>query len=184
MWRRRRQPRREQQRPGTDVKIASKMRRFRTWQRQWRYLYLRFVRLQGSPEAIARGLAVGAFAGVFPIFGFQIIMGVLLAVLVRGNKLIAAVSTWISNPFTYVPLFAFNFQVGRWLLQTQQLNFPSMDELEWNQLIQMGTDFMLTLLVGCSVVGIVVAVLSYVGGLWLIQHLRHRHHSKRLKRVR
>ena len=144
-------------------------------------MYLRFVRLQGPPKAIARGLAVGAFAGMFPIFGFQTIVGVLLAVLVRGNKLAAAASTWISNPLTYVPLFTFNFQVGQWLLRTSAVKIQHLEQLDINQLLHMGIGVITTLFVGCSVMGAVAAVCSYGGGLWLIQHLRRHHRSQRLR---
>ncbi|MFS8808493.1 DUF2062 domain-containing protein, partial [Synechococcus sp. R6-10] len=86
-------------------------RRDPSWKRWLRYLYLRLLRLQSSPKEIARGLAVGVFAGCFPIFGFQTLAALVLAVPFRGNKLAAAAGTWVSNPFTYVPIYAFNYQV-------------------------------------------------------------------------
>ncbi|MGB3200701.1 MAG: DUF2062 domain-containing protein, partial [Nodosilinea sp.] len=86
------------------------------WRRQIRYIYLRFLRLQGTSEQLARGLASGVFSGCFPLFGFQIILGIATATLLRGNRIMAAAATWVSNPFTYVPLFTFNYQVGVWLI--------------------------------------------------------------------
>ena len=53
--------------------------------RYLRYFYYRFIRLRSSPEAIARGLAAGVFAGCFPLFGLQTIIGVALAATVRGS---------------------------------------------------------------------------------------------------
>ncbi|MGB7312113.1 MAG: DUF2062 domain-containing protein, partial [Nodosilinea sp.] len=86
------------------------------WRRQIRYVYLRFLRLQGTPEQLARGLASGVFSGCFPLFGFQIVLGIAAATVLRGNRIMAAAATWVSNPFTYVPIFAFNYQVGLWLV--------------------------------------------------------------------
>ncbi|WP_299412610.1 DUF2062 domain-containing protein [Acaryochloris sp. IP29b_bin.148] len=152
-----------------------------TWQRRGRYFYLRFIRLQGSPDAIARGLAVGAFAGMFPIFGFQILFGVFLAAWVRGNKLTAAAATWISNPFTYLPLFAFNFRVGQWLLQAKEFEFGQLQQLHWQELLALGPNFIATWLAGCFVMGCLAGVIGYIVGLWLILRLRQNHSSRQGK---
>ena len=50
--------------------------------------------------------------GCFPFFGLQTLLGMALASLVRGNHLLAAAGTWISNPFTYLPLYWFNYNLG------------------------------------------------------------------------
>lgn len=146
------------------------------WQRKLRYLYLRFVRLQGSPEQLARGMASGVFAGSFPLFGFQILIGVAIATVLRGNRIMAAASTWISNPFTYLPLFAFNYQVGVWLLGGgAMMDFSDLDGLKgW---MDMGTEVSVRLMLGSTVVGLALALLSYQLGLPLIRRIRHRRPS-------
>jgi len=95
------------------------------WRRMVRYLALRVMRMQATPRAIARGIAAGAFSGLFPFFGLQIIIAVALCVPLRGNKIAAAAATWISNPFTYVPIYLFNLQVGQWILGQQQPFMPA-----------------------------------------------------------
>lgn len=143
--------------------------------RYWRgarYLYLRVLRSEGSTGAIARGLAAGAFAGMFPFFGAQTILGVGLAFAVRGNKLAAAAGTWISNPFTYAPIYWFNYQLGRWLLGTS-----AEIAIDWQsprQLLQSGIAVVRPLLLGCAVAGFFTAIAVYVLGLWLIPRLRRR----------
>lgn len=142
------------------------------WKRKLRYLYLRIIRLRSTTPAIARGLAMGVFAGLFPFFGAQTILGVLLAILVRGNKLTAAVGTWISNPLTYVPIYIFNFKVGQFLLGTHELS----TDVDWTstaELLQAGKTFAITLLLGCSVIGAIGAIIAYFLGLWLIPRLRN-----------
>lgn len=132
--------------------------------RHCRYLYLRFCRLRGTPSSIARGLACGVFAGCFPLFGLQTIMGVLLAVIFRGNKFAAAVGTWISNPLTYVPVFAFNYKVGEFLLGFQDTVLPidfEQNWQSWSTLIESGLDFIFTLFLGCFWVGLTCAFTSY-----------------------
>ncbi len=139
--------------------------------RYGRYLNWRFIRMRGTPEYIARGLAVGVFAGLFPIFGLQTIVGVALATLVQGHKIAAAAGTWVSNPLTYLPIYAINFQVGQWLLNSQE-EFVSESILSFQQLVQHGTQFVTSLFLGCLVMGIIGGILSYFMGLKLIRWWR------------
>jgi uncharacterized protein len=151
------------------------------WRRLLRYVYLRFLRLRGSPREIARGLAVGVFAGWFPLFGLQIILSVALAALVRGNKLVAAASTWVSNPLTYIPIYLFNFRVGQWLLRSQDWQFSRETLLSLRTIRELGNEFILVLFTGSLVMGLAVAVTSYGLGLWLTRYLRRRHWGDRFK---
>lgn len=143
----------------------------RSWRRRLQYWYWRLVRLQGKPEAIARGLACGVFAGLFPIFGLQTIVGVILAIFLRGNKIVAAAGTWISNPLTYVPIYAFNFHVGKWLLN-QHDEFTDVSLHSWAQVKELGTEILITLFAGCFVVGLICSILSYFLGVHLIRQIR------------
>lgn len=148
------------------------------WQRRFRYLYLRFLRLQGHPRELARGLAAGVFAGLYPLFGLQTIIGVAIALRIRGNPLVAAAGTWVSNPFTYVPIYAFNYQVGRWLLGINTpVNFDTAHSYEnWQA---MGTEVAIALFLGCTVVGLGCSILSYVVGLPLITRIQRRYRALR-----
>jgi uncharacterized protein len=141
------------------------------WRRRLQYCHWRLVRMQGKPEAIARGLACGVFAGLFPIFGFQTIIGVFLAFIFRGNKILAAAGTWISNPLTYVPIYAFNFHMGKWLLNKHD-DFTDVSLQSWQQVQALGSEIILTLFVGCFAVGLVCSILSYVLGVWSIRRIR------------
>jgi hypothetical protein len=150
----------------------------RGWQRNVQYWVYRIVRLQGSPDAIARGLAAGVFSGWFPWFGFQIIIAVLLATMVRGNRLAAAIATWVSNPFTYVPIFAFNYQIGQWLLPGEsQLHLGNITSRQ--DLMNLGSDILLALVVGCVVVGLAVSFMTYGLGWRLVHRLRRRRFNRR-----
>jgi uncharacterized protein (DUF2062 family) len=143
-----------------------------------RYWYLRLVRLQGHPREIARGIAVGVFSGCFPWFGLQIAIAILLAIVIRGNKIAAAAATWISNPFTDVPIFIFNYKVGEWLM-----SFFSGREVEadndWHfksaqEMIDLGFDVFLTTMFGSLWVGLIGSFLSYFLSLALLKRYRLR----------
>jgi uncharacterized protein (DUF2062 family) len=140
-----------------------------------RYYYLRLVRLEGNPKVIARGLACGVFAGCFPWFGFQTIIGVLLAFIFRGNKLAAASGTWVSNPLTYAPLFFFNFKLGK-LIQGNYSHVSTGFTLtdNWSQLMDLGTEVLVSLSIGSFVVGIVASIAVYFLTLNLLTRKQQR----------
>ena len=116
-------------------------------------------RQNGSAFFNAKGLAIGVFSGCFPFFGFQTLLGVFFAKLVRGNIFLAAIGTWISNPLTYVPLYYFNYRIGSiFLSNSSDIIFEKNLVIEdlWKQ----GSIFSLKLLLGSSCVGLLLAFIS------------------------
>ena len=118
---------------------------------------------EGSPSKRALGLGVGIFSGCFPFFGLQTLMGVFLAKILKGNSILAAVGTWISNPFTYVPLYYFNYRVGSLLLNTDK-NIVDITHVTTNKLWSQGLYLSSRLLMGSICVGLVTGV---IGGFCL-----------------
>ena len=114
---------------------------------------------EGTPAQRARGLAAGVFCGCYPFFGLQIVLSVGVATMVRGNHLLAAADTLVSNPLTYLPLYWFNYLVGRQLLGPGQAG-DSLVELNRSNLWAQGWDFSQRILLGSTVVGIVLAIAS------------------------
>ena len=113
----------------------------------------------GSPLFNAKGLAIGVFSGCFPFFGFQTLIGVFLAKLVKGNIFLAAIGTWISNPFTYIPLYYFNYKVGSIFFNNSPNNIIEKN-LVIDDLWKQGSIFSLRLLLGSSCVGLFLALIS------------------------
>jgi uncharacterized protein (DUF2062 family) len=143
-----------------------------------RYWYLRLVRLQGHPHQIARGVAVGTFSGLFPWFGLQMIIALLLAVLVRGNKIAAVAMTWISNPITNFPIFVFNYKVGEWILGSNSStkftgNLQSVQDIK-----DLGLNVFITVFFGSFWVGLLAGIISYFLSLKII------HRSRKIRRFR
>jgi uncharacterized protein (DUF2062 family) len=123
---------------------------------------------EGSPGQRARGLAAGVFCGCFPFFGLQTLLGVALASVVRGNHLLAAAGTWISNPFTYLPLYWFNFKLGSMVLGTG-MGWPGLDTLRSEAVWQLGWSFTSRILLGSLLVGLAAGPgLGWLYWRWLV----------------
>ena len=118
---------------------------------------------EGSPSRRALGFGVGIFSGCFPFFGLQTLMGVFLAKILKGNSILAALGTWISNPFTYVPLYFFNYRVGSLLLNRNNF-IVDFRHVNTNDLWSQGWYLSSRLLIGSTCVGLVI---GFIGGICL-----------------
>ena len=122
-----------------------------------------FWKQNGSPYYNAKGIAVGILSGCFPFFGFQTLIGLFLARILRGNLTLAAIGTWISNPFTYVPLYIFNYKVGTLFIKnssTLNIESNSINNGLWHQ----GWIVTLRILFGSLCVGLILGISSGVIG--------------------
>jgi len=135
------------------LNLVKRIRKFISW--LWNQ--------EGSPYQRALGLSVGIFSGCFPFFGFQTLIGVFLARIFKGNTILAAVGTWISNPFTYVPLYYFNYRVGSFLLNRDTI-LVDFSHITTNELWSQGWYLSSRLIVGSSFVGLIAAI---IGGICL-----------------
>lgn len=81
-----------------------------------RLLKLFFLRMlrhsHNSPHEIAMGISVGLFIGLGPTFGFQLIPTLFFCYFFKFNKVSGTVGVFITNPFTVIPIYLFNYWLG------------------------------------------------------------------------
>jgi len=139
--------------------------------------------LEDTPRSIALGTAIGAFIGLTPTVGLQMILVVFLAVvarrLFRFNRMAALVTVYISNPITVVPIYYVDYLVGRlffggtadWQTFTEVLGWNS--TYSWSQKLHwLFVEVGAPLVFGSLVVGTVGAALTYPAMLWLVRTVR------------
>jgi len=141
---------------------------YRRWPlvRQFKLNLLRFMRLRGTPEEVAKGLALGIFVGLTPTFGVQMILAVFLAMLLKENKIAAAIGVWITNPLTAPLIYALEYKSGRVLLDMERVRLPS--ELSLAALKSISWKVMLPLSVGSLLWGALGALTVYVAAIRLV----------------
>lgn len=134
-------------------------------ERSLRYLYLRFLRLRGSAKDVARGMALGVFIGITPTMGVQMPIALFVAMLLKENKIAAVLGVWISNPMTAIPIYTYNFKIGKYLLGTPDIKMPSFTSL--HEVLALGHDLFMPLFVGSIVAGLFSAALAYVATYYI-----------------
>lgn len=127
---------------------------------------VRFVRLRGAPDDIAKGMALGVFIGMTPTLGFQMVIAVFAAMIFRENRLAAGLGVWITNPVTAPFIYLAEYEVGRLLLQVDRIQFAG--NLTAETIASLSWGLMGPLLLGSLVFGILSAPLAYAITLRLI----------------
>jgi uncharacterized protein (DUF2062 family) len=140
--------------------------------RQIKLMMVRFARLRGLPEEIAKGVALGIFIGMTPTFGFQMAIALFFAYLLRENRLAAVLGVWITNPVTAPVIYTIEYEMGRILLAMPRASLPQ--EFSWEAYSQLGWDILLPLWVGGVLAGIILGALSYFLTLRMVPAVKAR----------
>lgn len=85
--------------------------------RFFKFHYLRFLRLKGTPEEVARGVAIGIFIGITPTVPLNTILAFSICLLFKANKFAGLLASWaVSNPLTFFLQYYFSWRIGSFLL--------------------------------------------------------------------
>ena len=88
----------------------------------------------------------------------QMLPTFLLAPFFGCNLPIAIALVWVSNPFTYAPLFTLCYGVGN-LMLGKGLSFPDID---WSSLGSFTSELYLPIFLGGQVFGLALGLISYI----------------------
>lgn len=81
-----------------------------------KFYFIKFKRLQGSPQALAGGTAIGVFIGLTPTIPFHTILIVFFSLATRTSTLAGIIVSWVvCNPLTYLPIYYLSARVGNHL---------------------------------------------------------------------
>ena len=142
-----------------------------------RSLVERIKKLQGDPRYIAMGMAIGVFVGVTPTIPFHTIIAIALAFVLKGSKPAAAIGVWFANPITIPIFYIGSFKLGTLIINKPipfDAKFESIDEL-----MTLGLDVTIAMVVGGALLGIVPAILAYILTYRFIVVIREKARKKR-----
>ncbi len=138
-----------------------------------RYYWLKFRRLQGNPQKLAWGMALGVFIGITPTVPFHTVLALVLPPLLGISPVTAYLGIWVMNPLTIAPLYLAAYKVGQiFLYGGKPLVIPeSLDFYAFLELLWRGG---LALQVGGVILALPPAIISYFLTLWTIRRYRQR----------
>ena len=155
-----------------------------------RYYKLKFLRLKGDAESIARGIGLGIFIGITPTLPFHTIALLICSPLLGANIIAALLAaTLVSNPMTFFAQYYFSWKIGSllfpshvsWNTIQQLLDFLASDVTFKEKVaafLHLGSQTMATLLAG----GFVLALLPSVAGYFFSRGAIRRFQKKRLEK--
>ena len=150
--------------------------------RYWRYLWLKFRRLQGSPKKLAWGMALGVFIGFTPTIPFHTVLALTLAPLLRVSPVTAYLGIWVSNPLTIVPQYLLSYEIGRLVfLRGESLKLPETFDL--HSMLHLLWQGGLALQLGGLILALPAALIAYFLTLWAIKRYRHSRTGRPAKLV-
>lgn len=142
------------------------------------------MRHPGTPESVGRGVAAGLFAA-FIIPAGHMPLAFLLAMLVRGARGVAVLSTWIINPLTISVVYPVQCYLGSFMIGDplsyaliKQLVMDFVDNLSWKTAWALGGELMASFLAGGLLLGTLVAVIGYFCTTEMVRRYRIRRGAK------
>lgn len=142
-----------------------------TLKRTVRYYWLRFKRLQDTPQKIAWGMFLGVFVGVTPTVPFHVVSMLFLAPLFRVSPVAAFIGLNVMNPLTIAPMYYAAYKVGAaFMFPEAPLNFP--ETLSITSMLDLLWRGGLALQLGGLILALPSALLSYFVTLWVVKRLR------------
>ncbi len=172
------------------------------WRKAVAFTKLRILHVTDSPHTIALGLAAGVFVGfaAAPAIGSHMVLALALAFVLRGNKLAAVAGAWVSNPLTLAPIVVGGYELGKSVIRlfggrpqgdvsqlieflrsweergmTGMLGTPEM----WREFAGYLWRFGMELWLGCCVMAVVAAVLTYFAAKEIVIEHRKRNPHRR-----
>lgn len=153
-----------------------------------RYQYIKLLRINDTPEKVAGGLALGAALGILPSFGLGVIIALLLAGVLKVNRVSAVIGTLVMNPWT-TPFFwgtsyiAGSLILGYDLSETIKVieQLKSQGDL-WANLL--GRRLILPYVIGNAVVTVFASAFFYVVGLYSVRAYRRAKARRKARKTR
>lgn len=154
--------------------------------RSFRYFRMRLLRLSASPHSIATGFACGIALSWTPFLGFHLVLAIVVAYLLAGNLVAAALGTTVSNPATFPVISALTWETGKWLLGTngEKSHIDLAALFESLDFAQLWEPVLKPMLVGAIPFAAISSTLLYGLAFLAVRSFQRRRHLRLLERAR
>lgn len=158
--------------------------------RTFKFYLIKLKRLQGNPQALAGGTAIGVLIGLTPTMPFHTLLIFFLTLISRTSTIAGIIVSWIvCNPLTYLPIYYLSAVIGnrvtpytlnvRRVQQTLEQIIASAGIKESvSILLDSGFEAIAVMVAGGFLMALPVAVISYYFSLRFFVHIQQRRLKK------
>ncbi len=131
------------------------------------------VKLDDPPHKLALAVAIGVFIAFSPWLGLHIVSCLLFAWIFRVSKFVVLTATFVNNPWTMVPIYAFNLWFGV-RLTGGEITIPEIawSEIGFRELFTILKPYLWPFVAGSLAAGAIAGVLSYFVFHWAVTRYR------------
>lgn len=131
------------------------------------------MKLDDPPHKLAFAFSLGIFIAFSPWIGLHIISCIFFAWLFRVSKFVVLTASFVNNPWTIVPLYAFCIWAGLTMTGAQ----GSVPDIAWSELTLTNAygvlqPYLWSFVVGTLVAGAIAALISYFLFHWAVVRYR------------
>ncbi len=156
----------------------------------WKYFYFKVIRQPGTPESIARGVAIGLAVGLIIPFGLQLAVAIPLALLLKASKVLSCLFTLVTNQVTIFFIYPVQCLIGSYLI-FQPLRYAEvkhavsslLKEQSYHALMELGWQLTLSFFAGGTLFALLLAVPGYFVALSTVRRYRALREARRAKRL-
>lgn len=133
------------------------------------------LHMKGKPKDVALAFSIGVFIAFFPIFGIHTIMAIGGAWALGLSPAVALAGTLVNNPWTIAFIYGSGLYVG---LAVTGRDLGGID-ISWGNLtmdtmVMLVKTLFIPFSIGCILLGVVAALISYVVTLKTVVSYRNR----------
>ncbi len=134
-----------------------------------------------SPHRIALTFSIGLFIGISPFIGMHTILALLVAFIFRLNKIIILLGTYVTNPWTIIPIYTFSTFIGTKILGIKSV-IPDIDwtNITFLKIMNGMKPLIIPFFLGTTFVGAISSIIIYFILYALIKKTRRLHSNTRM----
>lgn len=143
-----------------------------------RSLRAKMVKDPLPPEDVAAGWALGMFIGCSIPFGFQLVISIPLAMMMRVSKVGATLGTLITNPVTIFIIYPVQTWTVNKLVFNGSISLERLMDMEWTweTVRRLGVDAMMSFFIGGIALALILSPITY----FAVKRIVRRHRARKL----
>ncbi len=149
------------------------------WLRLLSYYKHRVGRMRGTPEMIAAGFASGVAVSFTPLMGLHFVLGIIVAMVVRGSLVASMFGTFFGNPWTFPIIWLLIYKLGLLILYGHTAGTEAMTALNLHDFMKNPKDILFPMMVG----GIPCAIITWVLTYYVVRDAIDTYQKRRKRRL-